>query len=420
MTRRFWVVIHRWAGLYIAFFVTVAGLTGSIMAFRFEIEPWIDPGRYHVADRAGSMLDPLTLRDHAQAREPRARFNYIPLYRKPGEVLELYPEARIDSATGKPYELGYSSLLLDPYTGAEIRRIKADLWPITRDNIMRIIVLLHYTLLLGDVGLWIFGIAAVIWTIDCFIGFYLTFPIRIRSEADASVAADRMGWWSRWAVSWKVLWNGPAYRVNLDLHRAGSLWIWPMLFVFAWTGVGFNLNSQVYTPAMKVLAGMKDHGDLPKLAEPRPDPALGWGEARAIGKRLMAHQSIAMGFTVEREQYLSYDATTGKFRYSVFSNRDVYRDYGDTAVLFNGVTGEWAATVLPSGQNAGATASNWMFALHMAAVGGLPMQIFVCTLGLVCTMLSVTGIYLWWKKRGVRRNRTAGTPVDLESSERNA
>ena len=28
----------------------------------------------------------------------------------------------------------------------------------------------------------------------------------------------------------------------LDLHRAGGLWLWAMLFVFAWSSVAFNLT----------------------------------------------------------------------------------------------------------------------------------------------------------------------------------
>jgi uncharacterized iron-regulated membrane protein len=36
-TRRFWVLVHRYAGLFMAFFLSVAGLTGSILAFDGEI-----------------------------------------------------------------------------------------------------------------------------------------------------------------------------------------------------------------------------------------------------------------------------------------------------------------------------------------------------------------------------------------------
>ena len=49
--------------------------------------------------------------------------------------------------------------------------------------------------------------------------------------------------------------------------------------------------------------------------------------------------------------------------------------------------------------------SAWLVWLHVAAVFGLPMQIFVCAMGFVITALCVTGVYVWWKKRNARRVR---------------
>ena len=37
MTRHFWVLIQRYAGLYMAFFLRVAGVTDSNMAFDMEL-----------------------------------------------------------------------------------------------------------------------------------------------------------------------------------------------------------------------------------------------------------------------------------------------------------------------------------------------------------------------------------------------
>ena len=54
---------------------------------------------------------------------------------------------------------------------------------------------------------------------------------------------------------------------------------------------------------------------------------------------------------------------------------------------------------LPSGRNTGVTISYWLVSLHMAHVRGLPFKIFVCVMGVVVGMLSVTGVYLWLKKR---------------------
>ncbi|MCX5727426.1 MAG: PepSY domain-containing protein [Nitrospirae bacterium] len=43
MTRRSWVLVHRYAELFMACFLIVAGLTGSILAFDGEIHGWLNP-----------------------------------------------------------------------------------------------------------------------------------------------------------------------------------------------------------------------------------------------------------------------------------------------------------------------------------------------------------------------------------------
>ena len=75
---------------------------------------------------------------------------------------------------------------------------------------------------------------------------------------------------------------------------------------------------------------------------------------------------------------------------------------------------------MPTGQHSGNTISAWLYALHMGDVFGLPYRIFVCVLGLVIAMLSVTGVYIWWKKRKARvraasqRGPSAGRRLTLE------
>ncbi|TKB72386.1 MAG: hypothetical protein E8D46_14345 [Nitrospira sp.] len=62
MTRRFWVLIHRYAGLFMAFFLIVAGFTGSILAFDGELNGWLNlPQRVEAQGRP--MLNPFDLRE---------------------------------------------------------------------------------------------------------------------------------------------------------------------------------------------------------------------------------------------------------------------------------------------------------------------------------------------------------------------
>ena len=116
-------------------------------------------------------------------------------------------------------------------------------------NVLPFVYRLHYTLIAGTTGRYLLGIAALIWVLDTFIGFYLTFPLRRR--LDHGRVHNAQSWGSRWKPSWRVRWTGGESKLTFDLHRASGVWIWPLLFVFAWSGVLFNL-SEVYDPVMKL------------------------------------------------------------------------------------------------------------------------------------------------------------------------
>lgn len=93
--------------------------------------------------------------------------------------------------------------------------------------------------------------------------------------------------------------------------------------------------------------------------------------------------------------------------YVARSSRDIQDRRGTTRVLFDADTGAFKLLLLPSGQYNGNTVTSWLYALHMANVFGLPYRIFVCALGLIIAMLSVTGIIIWSKKRRAQKNRVA-------------
>jgi uncharacterized iron-regulated membrane protein len=407
--RPFWLLVHRYGGLFMALFLVVIGLTGSIIVFNPELYAWFDPPPV-VARRAAPMLDADTLRERALALVPGGEITALTLSLKRDEPFTAYVTPRSEPGAGTPADTTTDILMLDPYSGAMLRRERYSdaIWPITRKNIMPLVNRLHYQLAIpGTFGSYLFGIVALLWTLDCFVGAYLTFPMRMRAGARPdrpTLELARRGWWQRWKPAWLVKWRASAYRINFDLHRAGGLWVWLMLLVLAWTGVGFNLNEQVYVPVMRAAIGMRDaYGDLPTLSTPRAEPGLSWRQAHLMGRQLMARQATRLGFQVQREGALQYIAEKGVFLYLVRSDRDLGREDAATYVLMDGTSGAFKGLSVPTGQSAGATINSWLFALHMAQVWGLPFRLFVVAMGLVIAMLSITGVYIWLKKRRAAR-----------------
>ena len=392
MVRHFFVFIHRWAGLLMTVFLILVGLTGSLLAFKSDLERLICPRIYATPRPGVPPLDLATLAERAEGLVPQGRVVTVYLVESDQALVVFDP--REDPATGKPYELDFGQLFVDPWSGEELGRRQFGDLSQGLINLMPFIWTLHYTLALGAPGLWVLGIVALVWTIDCFIGFYLTLPV------------SSGAFWRRWKPAWLVKRKAGAYRLNFDLHRAGGLWVWLMLLVFAWSSVMLNLPS-VYD---WVTGAVFDYRSLPEentATSPPPNeiPRLDFRTALSTGERLMAEQATKYGFSVQREVMLY--RMGGVYSYFVKSSRDIRDKAGLTYITFDADMGALISLELPTGEHSGNTITYWLRALHMADVFGLPYRIFVCVLGLIITMLSVTGVYIWWKKRKARFHRRA-------------
>jgi uncharacterized iron-regulated membrane protein len=394
LIRRWVVVLHRYSGLAMSAFLVIAGLTGTLLAFNTELERAFAPQLFAAPRPKVPRLDLPTLAVRAQEILPHARVRGV-VYVEPDHV-QVYFSPEVDPSTGQPYELGFTELFLDPWTGRELgHRNRGDL----REgvvNLMPFIYLAHYTLVGGETGQLVFGIVAILWTIDCFVGFYLTLP---RGTA---------AFWRRWGPAWLVKLRSSGFRLTFDLHRAGGLWVWALLFVFAWSSVMMNIRPAYEAVTERVFDYQSPNSEpLPlDLPEPRDHPRLDWQAGAGAGKQLMEAQALAHHFTVEEPLGLSYDPASGTYTYEVRSSRDVFRRSpkgGSTSVTLDGNTGAFITLFTPTGSRTGNTIESWLYALHMARVFGRPYQVFVAVLGLVVAMLATTGVLIWWRKRAGRR-----------------
>ncbi|WP_084570731.1 PepSY domain-containing protein [Methylosinus sp. PW1] len=398
MIRSFFVFLHRWIGLAMTGFLVVVALSGSLLAFNTELERVFAPQLF-AEPRAGvPPLDLAALAQSAQGIVLDRRVASV-LYAEPDQILVSFARP-MDPATGKPGEVtGFDQLFLDPWTGKELgRRMRGDISE-GLVNLMPFIYKLHWTLVLGPLGAFTLGIVAIAWSIDCFVGFYLTLPNSLG------------GFFRRWKTAWLVKWRGGAYRVNLDLHRASGLWLWPMLFVFAWSSVLFNMKPVYFWVTERVFDYQSPMALMKDMMARRPNdaPALDWRAAQAIGERLAAELAEQRGFKVVAPLSLGYSPMGGLYSYQIRTDRDVFERSpkgGSTSIFFDGDDGSLVRLHLPTGEHVGNTVESWLYALHMTRVFGRPFQIFVCALGLFVTLLSVTGVYIWWKKRRARKLST--------------
>jgi uncharacterized iron-regulated membrane protein len=394
--RHLFVWLHRWVGLALALFLIVEGGTGAVLAFRVDLSNLFDPTLVTRKPSADAMaLDLAVLAEKAEALAPRAQVAYF--VRSADDQAVLRMEPRKDPSSGELYSIDSEILVLDPWTGHELGRS-----PFSRytsgflPNVMPFIYDLHTTLAgilfgFGDIGVWILAFVALLWTIDCFVGFYLTLPVNTKR------------FWERWKTAWQIKRGSGFFRLNFDLHRAGGLWLWPMLFIFAWSSVTLVDKLGAYDAVMGKLFDYPMMEMLSSLFLPRTDdgPAkLSWREAQSIGERLMADQAHKQGFNIEKPLALNHMIDSRLYNYIVKTDRTFPADRTDT-VFFDADTGEFVSVLPTMSGHTGITITNWLRALHMIQdpVDYLFYRIFVVFVGLGVVMLSVTGVYIWWRKR---------------------
>lgn len=400
--RRFISLIHRYVGLIMAIFLLIAGLTGAILAWYHELDAVLNPRLMQIQAPSSDVqpLNPFVLQERVKVHYPDAWVNYISLNHHPGKSALFFLEGAIDPVTGESIDLPNDEVFLNPYTGEILGERK---WAaITQGwhNLLPFIYTLHHSLALGDLGMLFMGVIAVLWTVDCFIGACLTFPA---SQRNQSLLNNVLSFGKRWWKAWKIRWSASPYKLNFDLHRAGGLWLWVMLFVFAWSSVAFNLN-EVYHPVMQRMFSMQPDQEetIPQLPVMQVDPGLSWPAALEIARSQMASLAEKKGFSIRYENSLGYNPYTGVFRYQVLSDRDVGETFAGTNIFFDANTGRLVGFFLPTGEANGDTITTWLMVLHTAAIWGISFKIFITFVGLFVTVLSATGIYIWWKKRHAR------------------
>ncbi|SDM10029.1 Uncharacterized iron-regulated membrane protein [Oryzisolibacter propanilivorax] len=399
--RAFWTVVHRWAGLAVALFLIVAGLTGAVISWDHEIDEWLNADIMHTPGR-GALQDPLALAAAVEADDPRAEVSYMTLGLEEGHAASFLVRPRIDPATGARYTLGYNTAYVDPVTARITGHRDSRSIALSQRNLMPWLRHLHESLHVPAFwgsdrwGFRLMGAVALVWLLDSFVALYLTFPRR-----QVARTAPRH-WLQRWRPAWAVRWRAGGYRLNFDLHRAGGLWVWIVILVVAFTSFSLNLYREVFYPLMSRISTTTP-GPYETLV-PAPlgsfiAPRIGFAQAidiaRSEGHRLgLPHPPGGIWYGGD---YPFYNV-------SFFDPGDEGGSLGMglSNVYVSSQTGEVLGAHRPWHGTAADVFVQLQLPLHSGRILGLPGRILMSAMGLLVVMLSVTGIVIWARKRRAR------------------
>ncbi|BBD60555.1 peptidase [Nostoc sp. HK-01] len=209
-------ILHRYIGLAVGLLIAFVGLTGSLLVFKPEM------GQFLITQQVGSIV-------------PQPQMVSIDAVLETAKSVSINrPDLKLDSirlppTSDLPYEVGLfdaanqlTRIFIHPYTGAVMA------WNQSDSSFERIILKLHYSLLLGRNGEIIIGMSGLLLFILCITGLIL--------------------WpgWRKLITGFKIKWDGHLKRVNFDIHKVAGVVTAIFLAFTAVTGFFWNFSDFSY------------------------------------------------------------------------------------------------------------------------------------------------------------------------------
>lgn len=355
--------IHLYVGLVVGLLLVSAGLTGSILVWRHEIDALLHPELLRV-EPAGTRIPLQQVVERVEAAYPGSSVLRI--------RLPKIPEAAHEVVTVGADPL---QVYVDPYRGTVLgARGEAE-------TAMNALFHWHTSLLSGETGKMVTGTAALLLLVLVISGLVVWWP-GLRRLRDALVV--------KWRANWK--------RVNFDVHRAGGFWGAAFLTVMAVTG-----SSLIFHEAY--MAGL----NWATRSPPRPTaPAVMPLAGRAPLPLDVLVERAARAIPRGEVTVLTLPQTPAG---PVVVRRKVPEELhpnGRNFVYLNPQTGEVLAVENALTAPAGTRAYNILYPIHIGRWGGALSRVLYSIFGLVPLILFVSGVLIWRNRtRGKRRRKTA-------------
>jgi uncharacterized iron-regulated membrane protein len=352
MIRRFAFKLHRYLGLAAGLVIAIVGLTGSLLVFEEEINHFLLQLQFGQIVPQQQQISILSVIDNVKAAypDPNLALSYLGLPQEPDAPIQV----ELQSPNKPTLEV-----IVNPYTG----KILGD--RLSEYAIMSVIYNLHYSLLAGDTGVTIAGIAALLLFILSITGIFL--------------------WpgWRKLIMGFKIKWNAHIKRTNFDIHKVAGIITAVFLALTAFTGFCWNFYTYVEPIIYAVTFS-------PTPVEPQSKPISGKSPI-ALADILQRADAALPGAATT---YISFPTSpeavfmVGK---RFLEEKEVWR----SRVYLDQYTGEVLRVRNSRSLSVGDEVMDVFVPLHYGTFGGLPTRIFYIFVGLVPTISFVTGFVMW-------------------------
>jgi uncharacterized iron-regulated membrane protein len=337
--------IHSWIGLIVGILIAIIGLTGSGIVFMHELDHTLNPALMNV---------------EALGKPQSIDLNIAPVIRShPNLAVESIqlPKTNTDPVmvVMKTAQDERLETYVNPYTS---QILGERIW---EKSIVGFMHTLHYTLFAGKIGQIAVGVEGLLFLFVSLTGILL--------------------WtgWQRLKNGFRIRWNSPKF-LNFDLHNMFGVFSGLFLMLLAITGTLIVVVHLALTPpTLATPAKIQPIAQLASVLQ-AADRALPEGKISSV-------EFSSDGETISLRKKLP-DQKTGIFDLSMVEvDRATGKVISANKVIEPPPIFKVILTIVD---------------LHYGTFGGLTTQILYVVIGLMPTMLIVTGFSLWQRRRLIK------------------
>ena len=348
--RKIWLQLHRYTGLSFGLILMFTALLGAILTVARPIDQALNPQLFKAS---ASIISPNLLQNTQQqlAREfgDGTGFRYRP------------PRSRNDTLWVQVSGKWNGTVYVEPSNGLVLGRRASD------EGVVNIILELHETLFLGDVGKIILAIASLAYVFLLIVGLWL--------------------WWPKnWRHAWTIMLGSSRTRLLFDLHRVGGVVLGGVVLISVVSGV-----YMVYKPIGQAINTITNsHKVKPTKI------AIISGNAQPLDQLVRTAQSVYPHGAP------AYIQTTVNMQTPIVVRIKLPDDphpNGRSSVSLHPNTGEVLAQQRWNQTDNATLINAVMYPLHIGQLGGVWHVILVGLSGAALFGIGISGIWLWWRRR---------------------
>lgn len=381
--RKLWLDMHLWLGLALGLFLSVFGVTGSILVFHAEINELLNPALLTVAvpENAPDYKPLAELFQAGKRAMPATAVHVFSNYPRNGEAALkmnfMQPLAGGGSESWEVYVNPYTAAV----TGKRLTSTSDNPFPLT---FIGFVFELHYALFLGeDVGYKVVGLMGALLIISVLTGLIVWWPLT-----------------GKWLQAVTIKRRASAERLNFDLHKTFGFYSAAVLIPVLFSGIYMDAPEHV-VPVLELFS---------------PVTYRYWFQSKPVAGKPPITMADAVAIADRR-----YPEGRADWIYGISSPTGTYTVCKD-GIQAEGslihrrcvVIDQYSGAILdvddPSDRkaSAGEIFTHWQWPLHSGQAFGWTGRILVFLSGLACPVLFVTGFIRWRQKQRGRRKMRSG------------